>query len=384
MLETIPQENHMSNATQPAPALKRTPLYALHLEAGGRMVEFGGWEMPVQYRGILEEHQAVRTRAGLFDVSHMGEFHIEGPGALDFLQYLVPNNVAKLEINQTLYTQLCRPNGGTIDDCTLYRLDDQRFLLVVNASTCDKDWEWVNQHAGIFDLTRLENATDEIALFAFQGPQAETILQPLADNDLSTISYYHCRHGTIAGAPALISRTGYTGEDGFELYHAAADAPKLWSAILEAGHAYDALPIGLGARDTLRLEAGFCLYGHELTDDISPLEAALGWSVKLDKGVDFIGREALERQKAEGLKRKRIGITMADRSVPRAGYALLANGQPVGVLTSGTLGPSLNKTIGMGYVPPDHAKPGTPLEVEIRGKQAGATVVSLPFYKRPQ
>jgi aminomethyltransferase len=384
MPEATPQENFMSHATSPAPALKRTPLYDLHLESGGRMVEFGGWEMPVQYRGIIEEHQAVRTCAGLFDVSHMGEFRIEGPGALDFLQYLVPNNVAKLEINQTLYTQLCLPTGGTIDDCTLYRLGEQRYLLVVNASTCDKDWAWVNQHARKFDLTKLENATDEIALFAFQGPQAEAILQPLADIDLASIRYYHCQRGTLAGISALISRTGYTGEDGFELYHDAANAPKLWRAILEAGSAAGVLPIGLGARDTLRLEAGFCLYGHELTEEITPLEAGLGWSVKLDKGVDFIGREALTRQKAEGLKRKRIGIIMADRSVPRAGYALLAEGQPVGELTSGTLGPSLNKTIGMGYVPPDHAKPGTALEVEIRGKRVGASVVSLPFYKRPQ
>ncbi len=374
----------MSNATQPAPALKRTPIFDQHLELGGRMVEFGGWEMPLQYRSIIEEHQAVRSRAGLFDVSHMGEFRIEGPGALDFLQYLVPNNVAKLEINQTLYTQLCLPNGGTIDDCTLYRLDEQRYLLVVNASTCDKDWDWVNQHAQNFNLTRLENATDEIALFAFQGPQAEAILQPLADINLSTIPYYHCRPGAIAGIPVLISRTGYTGEDGFELYHDAGDAPKLWRAILEAGRAGGVLPIGLGARDTLRLEAAFCLYGHELTEDITPLEASLGWSVKLDKGVDFIGREALARQKQEGLKRKRIGIEMTDRSVPRAGYALLANGQRIGELTSGTIGPTLNKTIGMGYVPPDYAKPGTPLEVDIRGRKAGAVVVQLPFYKRPK
>jgi aminomethyltransferase len=373
----------MSNATQPAPALKRTPLYHQHLELGGRMVEFGGWEMPVQYRGIIEEHQAVRTRAGLFDVSHMGEFRIEGPGAEDFLQYLVPNNVAKLEINQTLYTQLCLPNGGTIDDCTLYRLGEQRYLLVVNASTCDKDWEWVNEQAKGFDLNKLENATEEIALFAFQGPQAEAILQPLADSDLAAIAYYHCRSGTIAGIPALISRTGYTGEDGFELYHDATDAQNLWRAILEAGRDQGVLPIGLGARDTLRLEAGFCLYGHELTEEITPLEAGLGWSVKLDKGVDFIGREALARQKQEGLKRKRIGIVMADRSVPRAGYPLLADGQPVGELTSGTLGPSLNKTLGMGYVPPAYTKPGTALEVDIRGKKAGAAVVSLPFYKRP-
>jgi aminomethyltransferase len=372
----------MSNATQPAPALKRTPLYEQHLALNGRMVEFGGWEMPVQYSGIIEEHRAVRTRAGLFDVSHMGEFRIEGPGALDFLQYLVPNNVAKLEVNQTLYTQMCLPSGGTIDDCTLYRLDEQRYLLVVNASTCDKDWAWVTQHASGFDLTKLENATNEIALFAVQGPQAEAILQSLADTDLSSIAYYRCRPGKLATIPALISRTGYTGEDGFEVYHDAQDAQRLWNTILKAGQPAGLLPIGLGARDTLRLEAGFCLYGHELTEEITPLEAALGWSVKLDKGVDFIGREALARQKQEGLKRKRIGIEMSDRSVPRADYALLANGQKIGSLTSGTFGPSVNKTIGMGYVPLEYAKVGTVLDVEIRGKPVGAAVVSLPFYKR--
>jgi len=372
----------MSNATQPAPALKRTPLYDQHVALGGRLVEFGGYEMPVQYRSIIEEHQAVRARAGLFDVSHMGEFRIEGPGALDFLQHLVPNDVAKLEISQTLYTQLCLPTGGTIDDCTLYRLADQAYLLVVNASCCQKDWAWVQQQSAGFDLTRLENATDEIALFAFQGPMAEAILQKHSDINLISVPYYHCRSGAIDDIPTLISRTGYTGEDGFELYHDAKDAPKLWNAILEAGRASGVLPIGLGARDTLRLEAGFCLYGHELTEAITPLEAALGWSVKLDKGVDFIGREALARQKEEGLKRKRIGIEMVDRSVPRAGYLLLADGQPVGELTSGTIGPSLNKTIGMGYVPPEYAKIGTPLEVDIRGRKVGAKVVSLPFYKR--
>ncbi len=374
----------MSNATQPAPTLKRTPLFEQHQALGGRMVEFGGWEMPVQYRSIIEEHRAVRQRAGLFDVSHMGEFRIEGPGALDFLQYLAPNDVAKLEINQVLYTQLCLPTGGTIDDCTLYHLADQQYLLVVNASTTDKDWAWVQQHAQGFDLTRLENASSEYALLAFQGPKAQAILQPIADINLTTIPYYHCRAGAIAGVQALISRTGYTGEDGFELYHDASQAPRLWNAILEAGRAEGALPIGLGARDTLRLEASFCLYGHELTDDITPLEAGLGWSVKLDKGVDFLGREALARQKAEGLKRKRIGIEMLDRQVCRAGYALLANGQQIGELTSGTIGPTIEKTIGMGYVPPEFAKPGTALEVDIRGKHLPAKVVPMPFYKRQQ
>ena len=372
----------MSNATQPAPALKRTPLFELHQEAGGRMVEFGGWEMPVQYRGILEEHRAVRQRAGLFDVSHMGEFRIEGPGALDFLQQLVPNDVSKLAVNQVLYTQLCLPTGGTVDDCTLYHLSAHDYLLVVNASTMEKDWEWVNQHAGSFDLTKLENASYEIALLAFQGPQAEVVLQALADLNLADLAYYHCQNGMVAGVEALVSRTGYTGEDGFELYHDATDAPHLWQAILEAGKGTDVLPIGLGARDTLRLEASFCLYGHELTEEITPLEAGLGWSIKLEKGVDFLGREALLRQKSEGLKRKRVGIEMVDRSICRAGYGLLANGQQVGELTSGTVGPTVEKTIGMGYVPPEYAKPGTALEVDIRGKAMQAKVVAMPFYKR--
>ncbi len=372
----------MTDTLHPTAPLKRTPLFEQHRNLGGKIVEFGGWEMPVQYSGIIEEHRAVRTRAGLFDVSHMGEFRIEGPGALDFLQYLVPNNVAKLEINQTLYTQLCLPNGGTIDDCTLYRLGDERYLLVVNASTTDKDWDWVSQHATGFHLTRLENASSEYALFAVQGPLAEEILQTLTSTDLKSIAYYHCQPGQVAGIEAIISRTGYTGEDGFEVYHPWDEAPKLWQAILDAGRPKGLLPIGLGARDTLRLEAGFCLYGHELTEDITPLEAGLGWSVKLEKGVDFIGREALARQKQEGLKRKRVGIEMQERSVPRAGYRLLANGQPVGELTSGTFGPSVNKMIGLGYAAIDYTKAGTVLDVEIRGKSAPATVVGLPFYKR--
>lgn len=372
----------MTDTTHTTASLKRTPLFEQHRALGGKMVEFGGWEMPVQYSGILEEHRAVRTRAGLFDVSHMGEFRIEGPGALDFLQYLVPNNVAKLEINQTLYTQLCRPNGGTIDDCTLYRLEEQRYLLVVNASTTDKDWDWVSQQQKNFHLARFENASSEYALFAVQGPLAEEILQTLTGTDLKSISYYHCKPGQVAGIEAIISRTGYTGEDGFEVYHPWNDAPKLWQAILDAGMPKGLLPIGLGARDTLRLEAGFCLYGHELTDDITPLEAGLGWSVKLDKGVDFIGREALMRQKQEGLKRKRVGIEMQERAVPRADYRLLAQGQPVGVLTSGTFGPSVNKMIGLGYAAIDYTKVGTALDVEIRGKGAPATVVGVPFYKR--
>jgi aminomethyltransferase len=340
----------MTDTAHPPLPLKRTPLFEQHRSLGAKIVEFGGWEMPVQYSGILDEHRAVRTRAGLFDVSHMGEFRIEGPGALDFLQQLVPNNVARLDIHQTLYTQLCRPTGGTIDDCTLYRLDEQRYLLVVNASTTDKDWEWVSQHHQHFRLTRFENASQDYGLFAVQGPLAEQVLQTLTQTNLGNIAYYHCTPGQVAGIEAIISRTGYTGEDGFEVYHPWGKAPALWQAILDAGKPKGLLPIGLGARDTLRLEAGFCLYGHELTDDITPLEAGLGWSVKLDKGVDFIGREALARQKQEGLKRKRVGIEMQDRNVPRAGYRLLANGQAIGELTSGTLGPTVNKMIGLGYV----------------------------------
>ncbi|HEX6123022.1 MAG TPA: glycine cleavage system aminomethyltransferase GcvT, partial [Ktedonobacterales bacterium] len=298
------------------PRLKRTPLFELHRELGARLVEFGGWEMPVQYRGILDEHRAVRERAGLFDVSHMGEFRAEGPGALDFLQSLVPNNVARLAEHQALYTQICRPDGGTLDDLLIYRLGEARYMIVVNAGTMEKDWAWFAQHAQGRDGLMLTNIAAETALLAVQGPLAEGILRPLTDTPLGQIAYYHCQPGQVAGLECLISRTGYTGEDGFELYAPAAHAADLWRAVLAAGQPAGLLPAGLGARDTLRLESGYCLYDHELTEEITPLEAGLAWTVKLEKGTDFIGREALAREKADGPRRRAKSAASSGPSPP--------------------------------------------------------------------
>lgn len=366
------------------PELKRTPLFDIHRELGARLVEFGGWEMPVQYSGILAEHQAVRTHAGMFDVSHMGEFRVEGPGALDFLQALVPNNVARLALNQALYTQICRPDGGTLDDLVIYRRGDDAYMIVVNAGTTDKDWAWFTEQAVGRPGFTLTNISAETGLIALQGPLAQSILQPLTQTPLAEVAYYHCAPGAVAGTPATISRTGYTGEDGFELYCAAEDTPRLWRALMEAGTAQGLLPAGLGARDTLRLEAGYCLYDHELTEEITPLEAGLGWTVKLDKGVECIGGAALAREKREGLRQKLVGIELRERNVPRAGCAILRGGEPIGKLTSGALAPTLNRPIGLGYVPPAAAAVGTELVVEIRGKPVPAEIVALPFYRRPK
>lgn len=365
-----------------AKQLLRTPLYERHRALGARLVEFGGWEMPVQYSGILEEHRTVRERAGLFDVCHMGEFRVEGAGALDFLQGLVPNNVARLADNQALYTQILRPDGGTLDDLIIYRLGEGRYMVVVNAGTTNKDWAWFSEHAtGRSDLT-LTNVSADTGLVALQGPRAEAILQPLTQTPLSEIAYYHCKPGVVANISCIISRTGYTGEDGFELYCAADQVGALWDTLLEAGKSEGLLPAGLGARDTLRLEAGYCLYDHELTEAVTPLEAKLGWTVKLDKGVDFIGRDALAAEKAQGLRRTLVGIELTDRGVPRAGYPIYQNGAQVGALTSGVMSPTLGKPIGLGYLESGETTPGSAIAIEIRGKQIPAVIVALPFYKR--
>lgn len=362
--------------------LLRTPLYAQHQALGARLVEFGGWEMPVQYSGILNEHRAVRERAGLFDVCHMGEFMAEGPAALDYLQRLVPNNVARLVDGQALYTQILNPDGGTRDDLIIYRENENRYMLVVNAGTTASDWDWFHEHAqGIAGLT-LTNIASETGLLALQGPRAQAILQPLTETPLPEIAYYHYRDGSVAGIPCKISRTGYTGEDGFELYCPAAQAPALWDTLLSAGTAEGLLPAGLGARDTLRLEAGYCLYGHELTEEITPLEAGLGWTVKLDKGVDFIGRDALVAEKAQGLRRKLVGVELTERNAPRAGHRILQNGEVVGELTSGGVTPTIGKPIGMGYMRTGDMTPGSEVAIEIRGKFIPAVITPLPFYKR--
>ena len=367
-----------------AEQLLRTPLYDRHRALGARLVEFGGWEMPVQYSGILDEHRTVRERAGLFDVCHMGEFRVEGDGALDYLQRLVPNNVARLADDQALYTQVLRPDGGTLDDLIIYRRGEGRYMVVVNAGTMRKDWDWFSEHAaGVANVT-LENISDETGLLALQGPRAQDILQPLTETPLAEIAYYHCKPGVVVGIQCVISRTGYTGEDGFELYCSAEQVGTLWDALLDAGKATGLLPAGLGARDTLRLEAGYCLYGHELTEAITPLEAGLGWTVKLDKGADFIGRDALVAEKAQGLRRKLVGVELTERGVPRSEYPILQGGATVGALTSGGMAPTLNKPIGMGYISGGETKPGTTIAVEIRGKPVAAVIAPLPFYKRPR
>ena len=357
-------------------SLKRTPLFAAHVESGARMVPFGGWEMPVQYTGIIEEHRTVRAAVGCFDVSHMGEFEVDGPGALAALQGLTTNDVAALETGQVQYSLFCYPHGGIVDDLTLYRLAPDRFMITVNAGNIAKDWEHVSERgAGV----RWRNVSDDTGLIAVQGPKAEALVGRLADVDVARIGYYRFVHGKVAGAATLISRTGYTGEDGFELYVAASDTTRLWRALLEAGRADGVAPIGLGARDTLRLEMRYALYGNDIDDSTNPLEAGLGWVVKPAKG-DFLGREAIERVRAVGPARRLVGLEMTERAVPRHGYPVMKDGAVTGVVTSGSYGPSVDRYIALAYVASGHAAIGTELGVEIRGQVKAARVVKTPFY----
>jgi aminomethyltransferase len=361
--------------------LKHTPLYAQHKALGARFVDFGGWEMPVQYSSILEEHQAVRMHAGLFDVSHMGEFKVEGADALAFLQYLVPNDAGRLAVHQALYTQLCLANGNVIDDLLIYKLAENHYMLVVNAANIGKDLAWVQVQARHFANVTISDQSDTTSLLALQGPAALNILQPLTGANLADVRYYHCTADLVNGVNCIISRTGYTGEDGFELYCSSADAPQLWNDLLVAGKDQGLRPAGLGARDTLRLEASFCLYGHELDEQTNPLEARLGWTVKLNKG-DFIGRDSLLQVKAQGPQRLLVGVELLERGVARGGCALYDQDRQVGVLTSGSHSPTLHKNIGMGYVETASAVTGKQLQVDIRGKRVAAQIVALPFYKR--
>ncbi|AQS58350.1 glycine cleavage system protein T [Desulforamulus ferrireducens] len=361
--------------------LKRTPLYDTHLAAGAKMVEFGGWLMPVQYEGILKEHQAVRTAAGLFDVSHMGEIEISGPGARNFLQGLIPNDVNRLKPGCAIYSPLCNPAGGIIDDLLVYQLEENQYLLVVNASNIDKDYRWIETQAeGQGDIT-IKNVSEVTGQLALQGPVAEKVLQKLTAINLSEIKYFCFVYGQVEGVQCLISRTGYTGEDGFELYFPAEHATALWNAILAAGQLEGVQPAGLGARDTLRFEACLPLYGHELTDEISPLMAGLGWTVKFNK-PDFIGREALSKEKEAGVSHKLVGLEMIERGIPRQGYPVQREGQEIGWITSGTFAPTLNKNLGLAYVLVQYAEIGSELDVMVRNKPVKARVVPKPFYKR--
>ena len=359
-------------------ALKRTPLYGLHRELGARMVDFGGWEMPVQYSGILEEHRAVRERAGLFDVSHMGELTVTGPDALASLQWLTPNDVAKLADGRIHYSAFLTERGTFVDDLLVYRKAADDYLLVVNAGNTPKDFAWARERAR--GDVRLENHSDDYALIAVQGPRAAGLLARVADPDPGDLPYYGFREGRVAGSPALVSRTGYTGEDGFEVYCRPDDARAIFRRLLEEGRADGVLPCGLGARDTLRLEAKMALYGNDIDDTVSAFEADLGWIVKMGKG-DFLGREALAAQKASGVPRKLVGFEMTDRGIARHGYAAKTASGP-GLVTSGTHSPTLGKPIGLALLPAAATAVGTEFEVDIRGRGAAARVVPTPFYKR--
>ena len=366
--------------TPPDTPLKKTPLNGLERELGGKMVDFGGWDLPVQFSGILEEHRAVRERAGIFDVSHMGEVFVRGPKALDLLQTLTCNDVSKLENGRCQYNGLLYPTGGFVDDILIYQNAPDDFLVVVNASNTQKDYEWMADAAKEMDVV-VENRSAEFAQLAIQGPEAEGVLQKLTDLDLASMGYYRFEHGQVNGVPAIVSRTGYTGEDGFEVYVAPDVAEPLFRKMLEAGRDKGVIPAGLGARDTLRLEAKMALYGNDIDHTTTPIEADLGWIVKLGKG-DFFGREVLEKEKSEGAKKKLVGFEMVDRGIARHGYPIVSGNEEIGIVTSGTHSPTLGKAIGLGYVTPALAAEGTELNILIRGKQARARVVPTPFYKR--
>ena len=362
--------------TETSTALKRTPLHEIHVALGGKIVPFAGYEMPVQYAtGITAEHRAVRESCGIFDVSHMGEFWIMGDRAVDFVNHVTTNDVAALTVGQVHYSTILNDRGTIEDDCLVYRFAD-RLMMVVNASNAAKDFAHIGAHASRFGVT-LTDASEETALLAVQGPKAAEILQALTPLELSAIRYYHFAEGVVAGHDAIVSRTGYTGEDGFELYVPNDSAVPLWNAIVNTGRV---TPCGLGARDTLRLEMGMALYGNDIDDTTTPLEAGLSWLVKLGKG-EFVGRDALVAQKERGLTRRLIGFTMAERNFPRHGYPVFHDGQPSGVVCSGTMSPTLGIPIGTCYLPLAATKEGTTFEIEIRGKRVPATVTKPPFYK---
>lgn len=361
--------------------MKTTPFTEKHIALGAKMHEFAGYNMPIEYTGIIDEHMAVCTATGVFDVSHMGEFWVKGPNALAFLQKVTSNNVAALSPGKIQYS--CFPNdkGGIVDDLLVYHYENEKYMLVVNAANIEKDWEWCvkNNTEGAI----LENASDNIAQLAIQGPKATEILQKLTPIDLSDIPYYTFKVGQLAGVKeVIISNTGYTGAGGFELYFYPSDADKIWNAIFEAGKAEGIQPVGLGARDTLRLEMAFCLYGNDINDTTSPIEAGLGWITKFTEGKNFINRPEIERQKKEGTTRKLVGFEMIDRGIPRHGYDLCnAEGEKIGEVTSGTMSPTRKIGIGMGYVKPEYSKVGTDIYIDVRGRKLKAEVVKPPFRK---
>lgn len=364
--------------------MKKTPFTDLHISLGAKMHEFAGYNMPIEYSGIIDEHMTVCEKVGVFDVSHMGEIWVKGPRALDFLQKVTSNNLASLEIGKAQYTTLTNENGGIIDDIIIYHYEGEKYLLVVNASNVEKDWNWLVKNNNT--AAELENASDNIAQLAIQGPKALATLQKLTKVDLTTIPYYSFAIITIEGGGmdnVIISNTGYTGAGGFELYFFNSQAKGIWDAIFEAGKEFGIKPIGLGARDTLRLEMGFCLYGNDLDDTTSPIEAGLGWITKLVDGKNFIGRNVIEKQKEEGVTRKLCGFELLEKGIPRSGYEIVnENDEVIGNVTSGTMSPTRKIGIGLGYVKPEYAKIGTNIYIKVRNKNLKAEVVKPPFRKQ--
>lgn len=365
--------------------MKKTPLYEVHCNLGGKIVDFAGWALPVQYTGIIEEHERVRSAAGLFDVSHMGEILVEGENVEKFIQRLVTNDIENMSIGRIKYSPMCYPHGGVVDDILIYKLANDKFLLVVNASNTDKDFKWIiknNNTESVNKSIEIKNLSSEYAQLALQGPKAQEILSKLTDFSLETIKPFRFEQKiSIAGVDTLISRTGYTGEDGFELYISPQDASLVWNKIIEAGKPVGLIPAGLGARDTLRFEASMPLYGQEISEDITPIEAGLNRFVKFDKG-DFIGRDALIAQKEEGSDKKLIGFEMIDRGIPRTHYNVAINGEIIGIVTSGNFSPTLKKTIGMALVKKDYANIGQEIEIIIRNRPLKAGITTMPFYTK--
>ena len=358
--------------------IKKTAFFDIHQKLGAKMVEFAGYYMPVQYAGIISEHKRIRSTVGIFDVSHMGEFFVQGEKALDFLQNLTINDVSKLEVNQAQYSAMCYENGGIVDDVLVYRLAD-KFMMVVNASNMEKDFIWAQQH--LLPGIELVNKSDELSLLALQGPNADDTLKKITDIDLSAIPYYWLVEDKAAGVEMKISRTGYTGEPGFELCFPNEFAEQVWKTLMEAGKEFDIGPVGLGARDTLRLEMKYCLYGNDIDQTTNPIEAGLGWITKVDKG-DFIGRDAIVAAKEQGVSRRLVGFEVEGKAFPRHGYKIYSQDKEIGHVTSGTFSPMLEKGIGMGYVAKDYSKIDTEIEIAIRNQKVSAKIVKPPFYKK--
>ncbi len=361
---------------------KKTSLYDEHVKAGGKIVDFAGWQMPVQYEGLSQEHNACRQGVGLFDVSHMGEVLVRGKGALEFLNNLVTNDVSKIQINQAQYTVMCNSSGGCVDDLIVHKISDEEYFLCVNASNTDKDFEWIKSHAShTSGGVSVTNVSSEYSQIAIQGRHAEAILQKLSKTNLRDIKYYWFQKGSVLDSNAIIARTGYTGEDGFEIYSSWDSGPKIWSALMEAGASFGIKPCGLGARDTLRTEMKFPLYGHEIDDNTFPTEAGLSWVVKLQK-ANFIGKQPLEELKAKGIQKASVGLKCNTPAIPRQGYEVHKDGKVVGKITSGTLSPSLKYGVAIASLQKNLSEIGTQVDVMIRGQAHSHTVVETPFYKR--